>query len=154
MKRVNFTYVFAIAVLAFQSCYSSNEITNNISDSNAVTSYNANKQNDANQSETKFVIDIKGEGDNISSDVWVSLGKKPIFLAGIFGKAEIIEKSEYKSKGIPKNAISACGAWWAGAGEYFYMVPSKKGVVVFKGSQSEEQKTAGYHWKKFKVIAR
>ncbi|MEY4928133.1 MAG: hypothetical protein RI894_2571 [Bacteroidota bacterium] len=61
-----------------------------------------------------------------------------------------IEKAEYAQKQIPADAIAACGAWYAGAGDYFYVVLSGGKPVVFKGWQAEEQEDQGFHWEKVK----
>ena len=54
---------------------------------------------------------------------------------------------------IPSNAITACGSWYAGAGDYFYLIPDKRNMLkVFQGWQDEGQETPGYHWKKAKEI--
>jgi hypothetical protein len=102
----------------------------------------------------KFVINSKDDGGtgNPTSDVSVSLNNKIVFLKGITGYVSDITAAEYKNKEIPKDAISACGGWWAGAGTYFYIVKSKKGIEVFEGWQEEGQTDVGFHWELFKKI--
>jgi hypothetical protein len=71
------------------------------------------------------------------------------------GKKEIIDTvmacdkipaSNFSQYEIPKTALSACGGWWAGAGDYFYADLKDNKVVVYQGWQDEEQKDEGYHW--------
>ena len=71
-----------------------------------------------------------------------------INVCNIFGK------DEYVSHLIPKDAISACGGWWAGAGDYLYLVYQGDDAVVMAGWQAEEQEDEGYHYKELKRISR
>lgn len=63
-----------------------------------------------------------------------------------------IDKSEFSNYEIPSNAISACGGWWAGAGDYFYTVKNENGEIeVFFGWQDEgqiENDDTSFHWKR------
>ena len=61
--------------------------------------------------------------------------------------------AQFSDMDIPSNAITACGSWYAGAGDYFYLIPDKRNMLkVFQGWQDEGQETPGYHWKKAKEI--
>lgn len=75
------------------------------------------------------------------------------------GKKEIIDTvmacdnipaSNFSQYEIPKTALTACGGWWAGAGDYFYAILKDNKVVVYQGWQDEEQKDNGFHWKVMK----
>lgn len=59
---------------------------------------------------------------------------------------DIIPTADYERFGIPATAVSACGGWWAGAGDYFYAIIENNQVVVYQGWQEEEQEDEGYHW--------
>jgi hypothetical protein len=61
-----------------------------------------------------------------------------------------IVKKEYASHEIPANAIDACGGWWAGAGDYFYLIEKNNQLHVFQGWLDEGQDDESYHWKKVK----
>lgn len=87
-----------------------------------------------------------------SSTVSVILGKTNTTIAKITGTAENIGKSEFSSKEIPAKAIAACGAWWAGAGDYFYVIQKGTNYLVYSGWQSEEQTEKGFHWKQVRVL--
>ena len=67
-----------------------------------------------------------------------------------------INKKAFSDYEIPSNAISACGGWWAGAGDYFYTVKNKNGGIdVFVGWQDEgqlENDDTSYHWKRTKTL--
>lgn len=65
--------------------------------------------------------------------------------------------SDYAKYDIPKEAISACGGWWAGGGDYFYAVVQEDVCTVMQGWQDEEQEDEGFHYERlrsFKVISR
>lgn len=99
----------------------------------------------------KFVI-TPVAGDVPNSKVSFSVNGKTTFLKKIAGEATETDKAEYARMKIPKNAVAACGAWYAGAGDYFYAVPSAKGYIVYYGWDEEGQATNTYHWKKLKEI--
>lgn len=98
--------------------------------------------------EVKFLFKTKSQDDMPSSDISISLNGKITFLESVVGEASLMNDIG------GKNSITACGSWWAGAGNYFFAAPSKKGVAVYKGWQDEEQEEPGYHWKLFKEISR
>lgn len=106
------------------------------------------------QTPPRFIIfkTESDENDNPSAIVYVHFAKKMTQIARITGNPEMIDKKEFAEKGIPKNAIAACGAWWAGAGDYFYLLKTPKGIAVYKGWQDEGQQDKGYHWTKLKEI--
>lgn len=92
------------------------------------------------------------EYENPKSDVSVILNGKKIKIQSVVGAMNPISEDEYSDYQIPKNAISAYGGWWAGAGDYFYISPSSNGIIVFHGWQDESQEDTGYHWEKIKEI--
>lgn len=91
--------------------------------------------------------------DYPQTEITVQIGNKLIAIDSILGAAQYYSASNYKEMGIPDNAVAACGAWWAGAGDYYYMIKTAKGVAVYQGWQDEQQEDAGYHWKLFREIA-
>jgi hypothetical protein len=62
-----------------------------------------------------------------------------------------IPKEEYARYEIPKEAIAACGGWYAGGGDYYYVIMRDGKPVVFEGFQEEQQEDNGYHWKEIVV---
>ena len=79
-------------------------------------------------------------------DVMLSVNGKEIKIKSINGCGDIA-KSEYKTYGIPADAVSACGGWWAGAGDYYYVIMKNSQPSLFEGWMDESQKEKGYHWK-------
>lgn len=104
--------------------------------------------------DVQFVITKNESDENPSSVIEISSGGKTSPVSKISGYADLIYKNDFKSKEIPENAITACGAWWAGAGDYFYVVSSANKLLIYQGWQDEGQTDQGYHWKKMKEIER
>lgn len=103
----------------------------------------ANAQSNA---DAKFVIvEIVDEDENSTFEIYVQYNKKKVLINTLNGNASIVDKSEFYM-GVPKTAISACGGWWAGAGDYYYLISSAKGLAIYHGWQDEEQEDEGFHW--------
>ncbi len=82
-------------------------------------------------------------------DVLLSADGKETKIKSINGCTDIA-RTEYKTYEIPDTAVAACGGWYAGAGDYYYVVMQNGKPVVFEGWQDESQQEKGYHWKEFK----
>lgn len=89
---------------------------------------------------------VEGEFSPMTTVSVLSNGEEYL-VDEIVGGAMIIDKGEYESMGIPSTAISACGAWWAGGGDYFYLTQSNNQLIVYAGWLDEmEEQDNGYHW--------
>lgn len=100
----------------------------------------------------KLICKDMGE-DSLSNprfDVLLSVDGKETKIKSIYACADI-PKTEYKRYEIPDTAIAACGGWWAGAGDYYYVAMQDGKPVVFEGWQDESQTEKGYHWKQIVV---
>lgn len=103
----------------------------------------------------KFYImhETDSESEMPQSVIYVICQAETTLVAKVMGDASLVERSQFSDMEIPSNAISACASWYAGAGDYFYLIPDKRNMLkVFQGWQDEEQETPGYHWKKAKEI--
>lgn len=103
----------------------------------------------------KFYIthEVDSENEMPQSLIYVICQAETTLVAKVLGDAELVEKSQFPNMDIPSNAIDACGSWYAGAGDYFYLIPDKHNMFkVFQGWQDEGQETPGHHWKKVKEI--
>jgi hypothetical protein len=70
-------------------------------------------------------------------------------IAKVAGDAEVYIMKEFREKEIPGEALTACGGWYAGGGDYYYLVVNKNnGIDVYHGWQDEGQTDNGYHWTK------
>lgn len=80
------------------------------------------------------------------NEVQMSSSDKPVKVGECLA-CEQIPQEAFEGYQIPKDAISACGGWWAGGGDYFYSKLSANGKVeVYIGWQDEGQEDDGYHW--------
>lgn len=81
------------------------------------------------------------------STVSVMVGGKKLKVAE--AKAfEIIGKTDYAIYQIPANAIAACGGWWEGAGDYFYILDNgNDNYTVMQGTMDEGQTSDSYNYK-------
>jgi hypothetical protein len=103
--------------------------------------------------EVKLVCVYKGENENSNPYTYVmlSLNGKLQMVKSIIGEGKEILRNDYDRYEIPSNAISACGAWYAGAGDYFYVVIKDGKPEVYYGWQEEQEDTPGFHWEKMKL---
>lgn len=81
----------------------------------------------------------------------LNVGGKNIFIDSVTA-CSAIPANNFKQYDIPKDAIGACGGWWAGGGDYFYAVVQGKRLEIYQGWQEESEQPTGYHWKKVKVL--
>jgi len=78
-------------------------------------------------------------------DVFLSVDGVLTKIKSVNGCGDITKES-YEQYEIPKEARLACGGWWAGAGDYYYVIMRDGKPVVFEGWQDEGQDDEGYHW--------
>jgi hypothetical protein len=64
---------------------------------------------------------------------------------------ETINPESYEQHQIPLKAISAVGGWWAGGGEYLFVIEEDENYVVKKGEIFEESEDGNYN---YQVIAK
>lgn len=55
----------------------------------------------------------------------------------VTGSCQLIPPEEYEDFKIPAEALAAAGGWWAGAGDYFYILEAETEYVVMKGVLDE-----------------
>ena len=87
-----------------------------------------------------WVFDIK-EDKEATPRGKVSLsvnGKQTVILAEAVGNYAVIESATYKDKKIPAKALTACGGWWAGSGEDFYVLGEKGKLTVYQRTVDEQ----------------
>ncbi len=107
-----------------------------------------------NKVQAKFTFKSYPEDANGTpySDIFLNFGKKIAKIDKVTGNADITDPNLYAKNKIPKTALSACGSWWAGTGDYYYVVQEKNKLVIYKGWQAEEQTDRGFHWKRYKSV--
>lgn len=67
-------------------------------------------------------------------------------VIGEVNSCETIEKQDYERYQIPDAALDAAGGWFAGAGDYFYLILKAEEYIVMAGWQDELQEDAGFHY--------
>ena len=94
-----------------------------------------------------LITEIPNDSTEIpKSKVALVVNKKKYDIAIVNAYPNLIKKADFINFGIPKTAVTACQVWWAGAGDYFYVLKSDDIVQVYVGWQDEQQEDEGYHW--------
>lgn len=71
-----------------------------------------------------------------------------VFVIDTVSAAAPLKRASYSEYDIPGNAIAALGGWYAGSGDYFYIILENNRPVLYCGWQDEGQEGSGYHWKR------
>lgn len=61
---------------------------------------------------------------------------------------DAIAAKDFGQYQIPAQAINAVGGWWAGSGDYFYIIEEGKELAVYQGSIDEMQEENDYGYEK------
>ena len=152
MKTFNFSCLILVCSITLGSCGSDKNqegVSKEPIEKDGATKESIAESKAEEKPDVKFLF--KSTSDDEMSpayDVSISINGKTTFLANIVGNVEEIEDIG------GKNSIASCGAFWAGAGDYFYAAPSEKGITVYKGWMDEGQETPGYHWEVFKELSK
>lgn len=154
MKTVKTHSIIALILLLVTSCGISdgNHERDNMGDEAIVLLDSAivtNQVEDVLKSKLtgKFIIEINEEEFGPKSTIKVRSEGKEYLVDEIAGSATIVDKFEFKQMEIPEDAISACGAWWAGGGDYFYLKVVANQLVIYAGWLDEmAPELNGYNW--------
>jgi hypothetical protein len=74
--------------------------------------------------------------------VHLMFNEEKIKLADVLA-CETFKKESYAQYQMPTNTIEACGGWWAGGGEYFYLYQKTNGNYAVNYGQMYEEKVTG-----------
>lgn len=78
--------------------------------------------------------------------VYLMFNEEKIKLADILA-CEVFKKEDFKQHQMPDNTLQACGGWYAGGGEYFYLYQKANGNYAVKyGQMYEEKETGNYDY--------
>ncbi|MCU0348608.1 MAG: hypothetical protein MUC59_16845 [Saprospiraceae bacterium] len=98
----------------------------------------------------KFICQSAAEpntdGDAPRHEVFLQIGSSKVKVADILN-CEILNKESYEQNQIPPTAIAAVGGWWAGAGDYLYLIEEGGNYVVKKGFIGEEMEGNNFDYK-------
>lgn len=81
--------------------------------------------------------DPNTDADAPRHEVFLQMGNSKVKVADILN-CELLGKDAYAQNQIPPTAIAAVGGWWAGAGDYLYIIEEGGKYLVKKGSIAEE----------------
>lgn len=79
-------------------------------------------------------------------EVFLQIGNSKVKVADILN-CETLDKTTYEQNQIPAKAIAAVGGWWAGAGDYLYIIEEDGKYVVKKGATAEESENNDFGYK-------
>jgi uncharacterized Zn-finger protein len=86
------------------------------------------------------------QADAPHHEVYLQLGNSKVKVADILN-CETFDKAAYEQNQIPAKAIAAVGGWWAGAGDYLYIIEEGGNYVVKKGAIAEESENNDFGYK-------
>lgn len=79
-------------------------------------------------------------------EVYLYLADSKVKIADVI-TCDVIEADSYEQFQIPKEAIMAVGGWYAGFGDYFYLIMEGDNFVVKQGDMDEEREENNYYYK-------
>lgn len=86
--------------------------------------------------ECKVLRDADEHPADPFSEVYLLVGENKLKVADI-SVCLVFERPEFPHYGIPDTALSAAGGWWAGAGNYFYLIAEGDKYKVQYASSDE-----------------
>jgi hypothetical protein len=86
------------------------------------------------------------EADAPRNEVFLQLGNSKVKIADVLA-CDVIAPGDYEMHQIPKEALHAVGGWWAGGGDYFYVIVENGNYVVKQGAVDEMQEDNSYGYK-------
>lgn len=86
------------------------------------------------------------EADAPRHEVFVQMGDSRVKVADILN-CETLSPDLFAQYQIPAEALTAVGGWWAGAGDYLYIVQEGEKFVVKQGAMDEQQENLDYGYK-------
>ena len=116
-------FLLFLTLIFMVSCQNSGteSTTNNSGTEPTNTPQKEQANTNANQGQPTFDIEsYKDSLGNPNSVVSILLNQRKVKIGSAMN-CEAIPKSDYDKYKIPANAIAACGGWWAGSGDYYYI---------------------------------
>jgi hypothetical protein len=98
-----------------------------------------------------WLFDIKENEGTPQGKVYLQVGdRKVLLLPDTAGNYSVLERADYRSHGVPAQAITASTGWWAGQGEDLYVIRRGNQLIVFVRDLYESARTGAY--RRLKVI--
>ncbi len=89
------------------------------------------------------------DGDPLAV-VYLRLLEQQYLLDTVY-TCSVIAPQMYTSYGIPRDALSACGGWWAGRGNFYYALQEGDSVTVMQAAPLQGD-SLGFQYKFLKLI--
>lgn len=87
------------------------------------------------------------------SEVFLQLGEYKLKIGYLLNCSEI-DSADYSNYQIPTDALTAAGGWWAGSGDYFYVVKQVDNFIVKKGMMDEQQAANDYGYQTISTFSK
>lgn len=146
MKRI--LPILLLLALSLAACNGTSSTEANANaDSLAAKGQPAPQGADIPRPEAKFLCTTISQDDDMYPLVVVKAlinGKE--YLVDTVHAASPMEAADYPSNQVPENALAAAGGWFAGSGDYFYMLQDGQHVVLMAGWQDEQQEGSDFHY--------
>lgn len=147
MKR--FFFILLASAIFFQACEQSAQPAGESEPLDSLSGQEGGPNGDevSGQVEASFVCSTISEDDDMFPLVVVKAlinGKE--YLVDTVHAAEPYAPGDFASNQVPENALAAAGGWFAGSGDYFYMVHDGQHVVLMAGWQDEQQEGNDFHY--------
>jgi hypothetical protein len=98
-----------------------------------------------------WLFDIKENEGTPQGKVYLQVGdRKVLLLPDTAGNYSVLERADYRSHGVPAQAITASTGWWAGQGEDLYVIRRGNQLIVFIRDLDESARVGAY--RRLKVI--
>jgi hypothetical protein len=149
--KLTYTFISIFSIVIFSQCGGANSNESELV-INEKTTADTTKTENVEISSADFVMEYNNNDEMPQTLISVSINGVKHEVKSISGMADSFNVEQYEEMEIPSNALAACGGWWAGAGDYFYMINKGNVLEVFHGWQDEMQEDAGYHWELLKEI--
>jgi hypothetical protein len=147
------TLLFLPAVALISLSVSCGNSTENSKNDTANVQQTSGPTLEEKQQKATFIMDTQFDSMDIPrTTVSVEYNDARTALDPMICSPSVYDKQQMKEMECPDNTIMAIGGWFAGGGDYYYIVPTATGIAVYKGYLDEGDETPGYHWQKFKDI--
>ena len=71
-------------------------------------------------------------------------GRKKLILPKVTAECMELRRAHYTLYDVPATAITACRSWWAGQGEFLYVLRRGKQLVIFLREEDEGTPVKAY----------
>ena len=89
--------------------------------------------------------------DDPHTDVFLRVGTRQVLvMRQAPDEFRLAAKTDYKDASVPAQALTACFGWWAGAGDYLYVIRRGRSLVVYRREVDEQ--APDFPWKRLIVI--